>query len=221
MSINISERVIELLESEKGKSQNDLALEIGLAPSVISKIKTGRSQDPSAETVAALAKYFNVSADWILGLTDVKSTDKATRDLCATFGLSESAAKVLSGDFEIRKISSFVPSNWILPDDLRKEYKLQDIRSTINGLLIEYKKQAEAEDRSLLELIMTYNDILCGAKSGLDDMLMQTAIDNNLTAAVKMLDREYRFTNIIQEITAYFVDKKKETEGNNGNDTKA
>ena len=216
MSINISERVIELLESEKGKSQNDLALEIGLAPSVISKIKTGRSQDPSAETVAALAKYFNVSADWILGLTDIKTTDKATKDLCSTFGLSESAAKVLSGEFELRETP--FPSD--LPD-LRKDLELRDIRSTINSLLIEYEKKNKTEDRSLLELIMTYNGILRGAKSGLDDMLLKTAIDNNLIGAVKMLDRECRFTNVIQEITAYFVDKKKEAEGNNGNDTKA
>lgn len=211
MSINISERVIELLESEKGKSQNDLALEIGLAPSVISKIKTGRSQDPSAETVAALAKYFNVSADWILGLTDVKSTDKATRDLCATLGLSEKAISVLRGECGRKKRPGITIDLTGLSPEEREKRRLSNIRAVIDDLLVEYA----TEERPLLSHLAAFKFFTC---TDADNTLLPN-INRDFEEAVKQLDIECRMAIIIQNITAYLVNKK--TEGNNGNDTKA
>lgn len=242
MSINISERVIELLESEKGKSQNDLALEIGLAPSVISKIKTGRSQDPSAETVAALAKYFNVSADWILGLTDVKSTDKATKDLCSTLGLSEKAISVLSGDLVIGKYSTgnviydspimkfeFDDSLELdieqkIPERI-KEDRTQAMRQEINVLLEEYA-ECLFKDEAMCSLLY----LLIGFKYSISSEcknLMETLKNQLLAIGVdsedvdSVFNNDYRSSSFIQEITAYLVNKKREAEGNNGNDTKA
>lgn len=214
MSINISERVIELLESEKGKSQNDLALEIGLAPSVISKIKTGRSQDPSAETVAALAKYFNVSADWILGLTDVKSTDKATRDLCTTLGLSEKAIGVLSGEcVRPDPPTKHIDHTGRSPEE-RAQRRLSRIRALIDDLLVEYS----TEYYSLLSHLANFKYFTC---TETDNMLLPNIIDSDFSDAVKQLDAECRMAMIIQNLITYLVNKKRETEGNNGNDTKA
>ena len=75
--MNISEKVQELLKSKKckGMGQNEIAEKIGISPSVLSKLCSGNSKAPSADTVLAIAKYFNVSTDWLLGLSDNPTTD--------------------------------------------------------------------------------------------------------------------------------------------------
>lgn len=60
--------------------QKELSNKLGISQAVISSIKTRSSKSPSADTIYLIANYFNVSTDWLLGLTDVKSTDKATKE---------------------------------------------------------------------------------------------------------------------------------------------
>ncbi|MDE5729783.1 MAG: helix-turn-helix domain-containing protein [Clostridia bacterium] len=60
---------LKYLRNEKGLGQNLLAKELKLSNASISYWETGK-QEPSAEALFKLAKYFNVSADYLLGLTD-------------------------------------------------------------------------------------------------------------------------------------------------------
>ena len=62
------ERLKEL-RIEKHLSQIQLAKETGLSSSAISFWEAGERQ-PSAQAVITLAKYFNVSTDYLLGLED-------------------------------------------------------------------------------------------------------------------------------------------------------
>lgn len=55
-----------------GETQAELVEHLGLSNGSVANLKNKKGQIPSAETVCALAKYFNVSTDWLLGLTDVK-----------------------------------------------------------------------------------------------------------------------------------------------------
>lgn len=88
----------------EGKSQLELSKEMNLSQPVISKLKKHTGQAPSADTVVRIANHFGVSTDWILGLTDVKSTDKATKELCDTLGLSEQSITCLqNGDEYARR----------------------------------------------------------------------------------------------------------------------
>ena len=70
--MDISKKLKELLKDKRyeGKTKNEIAVEIGLAPSVLSKLRCEKSKAPSADTIFAIAKYFNVSADWLLGLNN-------------------------------------------------------------------------------------------------------------------------------------------------------
>jgi len=52
-----------------GMTQMDLAYAIGADGGNVSAIETGR-RDAQSTKVAALARALNVSADWLLGLTD-------------------------------------------------------------------------------------------------------------------------------------------------------
>lgn len=53
---------------QKGLSLKELANEFGISHSTLSKYETG-SRRPDPETLIMLAKYFNVSTDYLLGLS--------------------------------------------------------------------------------------------------------------------------------------------------------
>lgn len=61
-----TERLKEL-RSEKGLTFVELARETGLSKSALCSWETG-SRIPSALAIAVLAKYFNVTSDYLLGL---------------------------------------------------------------------------------------------------------------------------------------------------------
>ncbi len=63
-----SERLKEL-RLEKGLTQRDLATSTNLSQSAIVHWENNR-RVPNADAVIVLAKYFNVSTDYILGLED-------------------------------------------------------------------------------------------------------------------------------------------------------
>lgn len=48
-------------------------------------------QQPNITRLAAIAKYFGVSTDWLLGLSDVRTPDIKTQAICNYTGLSEHA----------------------------------------------------------------------------------------------------------------------------------
>ena len=64
----LAERLKELRE-EKRLSQNELAKAVGLGQSSIAHWEKP-DRIPNAEAVAILAKYFQVSADYLLGLSN-------------------------------------------------------------------------------------------------------------------------------------------------------
>jgi len=84
------------LRKEKGVSQDVLSKELGVSKSTVGLWETGDTL-PDAKAIFDLANYFDVSADWILGLSDLKSTDKDIRKICDLLPLSELAAQTLLG----------------------------------------------------------------------------------------------------------------------------
>ena len=65
---SLNERLKEV-RLEKNVSQSQLAKDTGLSQSAISFWESG-DRLPSIQAVIILAKYYNVSADYLLGLTD-------------------------------------------------------------------------------------------------------------------------------------------------------
>lgn len=64
----IAERLQQLM-SERGLSQQRLSYELEVGPSVINRWANGRNA-MSASSIITICTYFNVSADWLLGLSD-------------------------------------------------------------------------------------------------------------------------------------------------------
>ncbi len=86
-------RLRELMESY-GTTQKKLADAIDMRPQTVSLYTTGQSF-PDVNTLKKIAEFFNVSADYLLGLTDVKKPDATIQAICEYTGLSEHAVSVL------------------------------------------------------------------------------------------------------------------------------
>ncbi len=64
---------IAQLRKEKGLNQVGLGLKLNVSQKMISAYESGNHQ-PSVDTLLELSKIFNVSVDYIIGNSDIKST---------------------------------------------------------------------------------------------------------------------------------------------------
>ena len=63
-------KIIAELRKERGISQKHLAEMIGISQAAIAKIELERNEATSA-TIRKIATFFDVSADYLLGLSDI------------------------------------------------------------------------------------------------------------------------------------------------------
>ena len=68
MNIEIANR-LQTLRKEKGYSQEQLALELGISRQAVSKWERAESS-PDTDNLICLAKLYNVSLDYLAGFTD-------------------------------------------------------------------------------------------------------------------------------------------------------
>ena len=117
MSVN---ETIKRLRTERKLTQNDLAELMNCNRQKIADLERGKST-PSANDLILLSKIFNVSADYLLGLSDTATTDKDIQFICKYTGLSERAIEVLSIYNNNKRIK-----NQLTPiiDKLLKSHKL-------------------------------------------------------------------------------------------------
>ena len=66
--IDIGSKIKEL-RLEKGLLQKDLAIQLGVARNTITQYEKNLA-NPSYEVLIAIAKFFNVSTDFLLGIED-------------------------------------------------------------------------------------------------------------------------------------------------------
>lgn len=96
---NVFPKRLSEIMKERGENQTTLAEKITkqyltIQRQTISLYMNGQSK-PDTERLTAIAKTLDVSADWLLGLSEAKSTDNDLRSICDYTGLSESAVKFL------------------------------------------------------------------------------------------------------------------------------
>ena len=81
----------------EGKSQAGLSKYLGITSQMVGYYKIGKSS-PDWETIVKIAKYFNVSTDWLLGISDFKTVSADIQNAINVTGLSESAIETLCYD---------------------------------------------------------------------------------------------------------------------------
>ena len=93
------------LRAKSGLSQNKLGKALSLSPATIGYYENG-SRLPDIETAARIARYFDVSADYLLGLSDAKSVEQDMKNACETTGLTQKAIENMQHIFSIFETES-------------------------------------------------------------------------------------------------------------------
>lgn len=75
------------LKEKSGKTQTLIAEELGISKQQMSYYANGR--EPDYDTLIKIAELFDVSTDYLLGITDVPAKDVDIRAICEYTGLSE------------------------------------------------------------------------------------------------------------------------------------
>lgn len=95
ISITIGKRINTLLAEQK-KLQKELANFLGVQDNTISYFVSGR-RTPNIEQIVKISEFFNVTTDYLLGKTPVKSVDTDINALFNSAGLSEETSQYLLG----------------------------------------------------------------------------------------------------------------------------
>ena len=82
-------RLRELMDGREAKTE-ELANAVGIGSSGVRQWYTGYAR-PDIEKIPAICKFYNVSADWLMGISETQAVDIEVRDICEKTGLSASA----------------------------------------------------------------------------------------------------------------------------------
>ena len=83
---------LKLLFFNSGETQEQAANRFNVTRQGFGNWLNGRTQ-PDYDALCKLAEYYNVSTDYLLGRTDVKTADTQLKTICEVTNLSEAAAK--------------------------------------------------------------------------------------------------------------------------------
>ena len=97
-----AKRLRELIEST-GVSQAELANSVSVTRQAINSYTLGNTV-PNSDVLTDIAKYFDVSSDYLLGLIDIKSNDTTIKSICEETGLSDKSVNLLIYLNRIKKL---------------------------------------------------------------------------------------------------------------------
>ena len=127
---------INTLRKENDLLQKDLAQKLSLSQQTISLYEAGK-REPDYETLNIIAKFFNVSTDYLLGNSDIRNPYKVEEQLPEDFSSPEEAIDFLLnknvimgfGGFDVEKLS----------DDEKVEFA-NSLLEHLKLLSLKYKK---------------------------------------------------------------------------------
>lgn len=91
---NIIGQRINTILAEKELKQKDLAAALGVTDNTISYFASGK-RIPNTEQIIKIAKFLNVSSDYLLGISNASSLDKYKKAAFDKIGLSNKAFEIL------------------------------------------------------------------------------------------------------------------------------
>jgi len=191
MEKTMGARLFDLrIESEKGKngkppSTKEVSRESGVAEGTINGLELDSNSNPQSKSLVALADYYGVSCDYLLGRTDIEKLDEVAQHVNAKYGLSESSLEALE---EIVN-----PQDWLTPT---RPGIIPEYRDTINALL------SSAEFRDLI-------DHMVEAKVCHEHTLQQPSLTERQYPIEQTEEYEEHLTNTFAQLTARKLDAQK------------
>lgn len=86
---------LKAIMKEKGVTQQQLAEQLHMTRQAVSLYLTGQAL-PAIDKLLTITDYFDVSADYLIGKTDVRTQDTDVKMICDYTGLSEKAVQNLN-----------------------------------------------------------------------------------------------------------------------------
>lgn len=124
---NFAIRLNDLLK-EKDIDQDKFAKDIQISVGSLSNYRKG-IREPSLTVIEKIAKKLKVSSDYLLGITDFKSTDNDYKNIYEIIGLTDDAISVLQeyntiydGQVLIPVLNFLIAQEELPPDEIQYEY---------------------------------------------------------------------------------------------------
>lgn len=230
MSVN---ETIKRLRTERKLTQNDLAELMNCNRQKIADLERGKST-PSANDLILLSKIFNVSADYLLGLSDTPTTDKDIQFICEYTGLSEKSVEklhtklansIMKKSIDVEKVFEIVAKICGKEmSEVKNDYTNGDenTRSTIENYAAVYLREIEdnktylkylneliEEDFTITNIITTLNNYISRCSLS----------ENDDNGGLKIINRNMEYFDILSIALCLkdFADKLRGE--NNGNNT--
>lgn len=195
---------LRLLLSERGTTQDQIAKELGVKRQTVGRYTDG-SALPNYESLALIAKYFNVSIDYLLGASDIQSSDISTQAACVATGLSEKAVtniqKIKQWKMrEIESLSLFLESDvfWDFINALSECYRHYETIADIKQSM-DVSAKLDVKDEGMKQYISDINE---------RDLKLQKEKGKGSAS--------YNLYQASIELADYMIEKSEERWGDNG-----
>ena len=206
MKLTIGERISDLMHKQ-GLNQKELSNNTQISEGTISGLLNDNVKGFSYKYFVTLAEYFNVSTDYLLGLSDVPTNDKDLQFVCDYTGLNEETVNFIhkakdseynqSGEKEIVKFIEYLLSN---PDYyLELMFYLRTIINLTPLLADEYSNNITVDFQIPGDNIHPLLDYINQKRK---DLKFQEANEDNLEMQIN--NAKYRIEKIINKLVDLF-----------------
>ncbi|MBQ8011155.1 MAG: helix-turn-helix transcriptional regulator [Oscillospiraceae bacterium] len=108
----------ERLKQLRGNlTQTEAAEKIGITAQTLGRYENDQRK-PDSEVIVMLCKHYGVSADYLLGLSDVKTVDADIHAACKVTGLSEDAVQALVDNHKKYDEDCFDALSYVIESDI-------------------------------------------------------------------------------------------------------
>lgn len=140
--MNVFHTRLKELKEQSDLTQAKIAEQLGITPQAFSYIVNGR--EPSYEVLTKIASLFNVSTDWLLGVSEIKTPDADVRMVAEYTGLREKSINYLhtlisSPINSDNEFVSFLNEIFENPSFQLMLYNLYSFRTSIMGTRLYWK----------------------------------------------------------------------------------
>ena len=174
--MNITVERLRTLIDETELPRQAIADEMGCDVSTITKHYNG-TRNLTTDFIVMYARYFNVSADWLLGLSEVRTVSPDTAMICRVTGLDDKAVRTLG---EINE-----PTNFENPKEIIK---------TLNYLIgeLNYREQEKGFSCNGQSVLLRLSEYLMnrGEEAQVVHVLSNGMIFDDIAKAEKVIPRD-------------------------------
>lgn len=185
---------LRALRKELGLTQQEVGDLIGLTKTSIGLYENG-DNIPDVKTLYKLTELFNVSADYLIGKTDVRSANIDIAGICNTTGLSEEAIIGLS-DYRTYKEKQIVFLNYLL-------------KSLSFWKILDYIEELDGVERDIRNKDPKYLEAVSDFKFGQDRVILMG--EDYKKYVLQLMKGE--FNSLLNKLVKVYLEREVKSDG--------